>query len=157
MISDLSGIMRYMLYDTGREKVPLRQEVDFIKSYISLENLRHTKTDIISFETQGDIDQVEIEPLLFLPLIENTFKHTLHQDISDKWVKLVLTVDDDELIFQASNPKLLEDRSIERAQSGIGLVNVRKRLKLLYPDSHELLIYDENHTFTVNIIIRLNL
>lgn len=156
MINDLSGIMRYMLYDTSREKVPLRQEVDFIKSYISLENLRHTQTDIISFETQGDIDQVEIEPLLFLPLIENTFKHTVHQDISDKWVKLVLTVDDDELIFQASNPKLLENRRIKRAQSGIGLVNVRKRLNLLYPDSHELLIYDENDTFTVNITIRLN-
>ncbi|NRF40231.1 sensor histidine kinase [Pedobacter foliorum] len=156
MINDLSGIMRYMLYDTSREKVPLRQEVDFIKSYISLENLRHTQTDIISFETQGNIDQVEIEPLLFLPLIENTFKHTVHQDISDKWVKLVLTVDDDELIFQASNPKLQEDRSFKRTQSGIGLVNVRKRLNLLYPDSHELLIYDENDTFTVNITIRLN-
>jgi two-component system LytT family sensor kinase len=156
MINNLSEIMRYMLYDTGREKVPLRQEVDFIKSYISLENLRHTQTDIISFETQGNIDQVQIEPLLFLPLIENTFKHTVYQDISDKWVKLVLTVDEDELIFQTSNPQSLQDLGKEKTRKGIGLVNVRKRLNLLYPNRHELIIYDDNDTFIVNITIQLN-
>jgi two-component system, LytTR family, sensor kinase len=155
MINDLSGIMRYMLYDTGNEKVPLRQEVEFIKSYISLENLRHDQADIVDFAVQGDINGIQIEPLLFLPLIENTFKHALHQDIPDKWVKLVLAVDDYELIFQTSNPKPTPDISYDRSRSGIGLINVRKRLGLLYPGRHELVVHDEDNIFTVNLTIEL--
>jgi len=156
MINDLSGIMRYMLYDTRHEKVPLQQEVDFIKSYISLENLRHTQTDIIDFEIQGDINGIEIEPLLFLPLIENTFKHTLQQDISEKWVKLILATDYNELIFQTSNPKLSKAQNFDKSSGGIGLQNVRKRLDLLYPGRHELHIHDEDGVFTVNLTINLN-
>jgi two-component system, LytTR family, sensor kinase len=155
MIKDLSGIMRYMLYDTRREKVLLQQEVDFINSYISLENLRHTQTNIIDFAIQGNIDSIEIEPLLFLPLIENTFKHALHEDVDNKWVKLVLVADEDELVFQTSNPKAENKYSNEKTQSGIGLENVRKRLNLLYPGRHELLIHDDSAIFTVNLTIRL--
>ena len=155
MINDLSGIMRYMLYDTRNEKVPLQQEVEFIKSYIGLENLRHDKAEIIDFAVQGDIESIEIEPLLFLPLIENTFKHALHLDIPDKWVKLVLAVYDDELVFQTSNPKPLDNNKYDRSRSGIGLTNVRKRLDLLYPGRHELVIHDEADIFTVNLTIHL--
>ncbi len=155
MINDLSGIMRYMLYDTRNEKVPLLQEVGFINSYISLENLRHAQTDIIDFAIQGDINGIEVEPLLFLPLIENTFKHALHKDIPNKWVKLVLAVDDDELIFQTSNPKPPPDNGYDRSRSGIGLTNVRKRLGLLYPGRHELVIHDDVDNFTVNLTIEL--
>lgn len=155
MISNLSSIMRYVLYDTSHEKVMLQQEVEFIKSYISLENLRHTQTDIIDFAIQGDLTGIEIEPMLFLPLIENTFKHALHRNISDKWVKLVLAVDEDELIFQASNPKGQNNQDCDKSRSGIGLVNVRKRLELLYPGRHELLIHDEEGIFMVNLTIRI--
>ncbi len=155
MIKDLSGIMRYMLYDTNREKVLLQQEVDFINSYISLENLRHTQSNIIDFAIQGDITGVKIEPLLFLPLVENTFKHALHEDISNKWVKLVLAFDEEELVFQTSNPKVVKKYNNEKMQSGIGLENVRKRLHLLYPNRHELLIHDEGGIFTVDLTIRL--
>ena len=156
MINDLSGIMRYMLYDTRNEKVLLQQEVEFIKSYISLENLRHDEADIIDFAAQGDIGSIEIEPLLFLPLIENTFKHALHKDIPDKWVKLILAVYDDELVFQTSNPGRATDNSYDKSRSGIGLMNVRKRLDLLYPGRHELVIHNEADIFTVNLTIHLN-
>jgi LytS/YehU family sensor histidine kinase len=155
MINDLSAIMRYVLYDTKHDHVPLVQEVEFIRSYISLENLRHNTTDIIDFTVQGNIRGITIAPLLYLPLIENTFKHALHKDMPDKWVKLVLAADEDELVFQASNPKLVANIEYNRAQNGIGLVNVRKRLSLLYPGKHELLIYDEDDTFTVNLTIHL--
>ena len=156
MIKDLSAIMRYMLYDTRYEKVLLQQEVDFIKSYINLENLRHTQSNIIDFAIQGDITGVKIEPLLFLPLIENTFKHALHEDIADKWVRLVLVIDEDELVFQTSNPQAADKYNDAKVQSGIGLENVRKRLHLLYPNRHELLIHDEGDIFTANLTIRLN-
>jgi two-component system LytT family sensor kinase len=93
--------------------------VEFINSYISLENLRHNQSDIIDFAIQGNINGIEIIPLLFLPLIENTFKHALHEDIPNKWVKLVLSVDKDELIFQASNPKSPSPKKDNSIQNGI--------------------------------------
>ena len=79
MIADLSGIMRYVLYNAEQDKVPLQQEVDFIKSYIELENLRHNGNESIEFSVQGSIEGVSIEPLIFLPLIEKTFKHSLQK------------------------------------------------------------------------------
>jgi len=153
MITDLSGIMRYVLYETGNAKVPLQEEVNFIKSYINLENLRHDQSDIIDFSIQGNIKGIEIEPLLFLPLIENTFKHALHKDIPDKWVKLVLSADEDEMIFQTTNPKSTVNEINDKLQGGIGLLNVKQRLKLLYPGRHELVIHDDNDSFTVTLVI----
>lgn len=154
MITDLSGIMRYVLYQTGKEKVPLQSEVAFIKTYIRLENLRHNQPDIIDFSIQGEIQGKSIEPLLFLPLIENTFKHVLHKNIPDKWVKLVLSVDADEMIFQTSNPKLRVNEMGDNDQGGIGLKNVKQRLHLLYPGRHELVIHDAVDNFTVTLMIR---
>ncbi len=111
MIADLSGIMRYVLYNAEQDKVPLQQEVDFIKSYIELENVRHNSKESIEFSVQGDISNVVIEPLIFLPLIEEETPLNIRckKILPDKWVKLVLTVDDDELIFQTSNPKKADD------------------------------------------------
>jgi two-component system LytT family sensor kinase len=157
MINDLSSIMRYVLYDTANEKVPLMQEVDFIASYISLENLRHTETNLIDFSVQGSLKEIEIEPLLFLPLIENTFKHCLQIDVPHKWVKLVLTVDEDELIFQTSNPLIDSPESYDTSKSGIGLSNVKKRMELLYPDKHELVVHKDNSIYTVTLMISIKL
>lgn len=153
MITNLSAIMRYVLYDASHEKVSLQQEVAFIRSYIQLENLRHTQPDIIDFSVQGDVSRFSIEPLLFLPLVENTFKHALHTTMPEKWVKLVLAVDEDELIFQTTNA-VNPDRNIHhQAPGGIGLMNVRKRLELLYPGRNELIVHDEPNSFTVTLMI----
>ena len=153
MIADLSGIMRYVLYNAEQDKVPLQQEVDFIKSYIELENLRHNNKESIEFSIQGDISNVFIEPLIFLPLIENTFKHSLQKDMPDKWVKLVLTVDDEEIVFQTANPAITST-PVAVLEGGIGLKNVKKRLDLLYPGWHQLNIHDEENVFTVTLAIK---
>lgn len=155
MIADLSGIMRYVLYNTQQDKVLLEKEVNFIKSYIHLENVRHDNPDAIEFLIQGDISNVEIEPLLFLPLIENSFKHSLQKNLTDKWVKLALAVDEEELIFQTANPVAEGDNTIEQ-EGGIGLKNVRKRLELLYPNRHQLIVHEANNVFTVTLTLELN-
>jgi len=153
MIADLSGIMRYVLYNSQQEKVLLQKEVEFIKSYIHLENVRHDDAEAIEFLIQGDINDLEIEPLLFLPLIENAFEHSLQKVLSNKWVKLALAVDEDELIFQAANPVVT---ITPRAQEGgIGLNNVRKRLQLLYPHRHQLTVHQADEVFTVTLTIQL--
>jgi two-component system LytT family sensor kinase len=115
--------------------------------------LRHNSRESIEFSIQGDFGNVFIEPLIFLPLIENTFKHSLQKDLPDKWVKLVLTVDDEELIFQTSNPKNADD-AVADFGGGIGLKNVKKRLDLLYPGSHQLNIHEEENIFTVTLVIK---
>jgi len=152
MIADLSGIMRYVLYNTEQEKVHLQQEIDFIRSYIELENLRYDKANIIEFSVQGEIGDTCIEPLIFLPLIENTFKHSLQKDMPNKWVKIVLTVDEKELVFQTSNPNYKMEAA-KTNNGGIGLKNVKQRLQLLYPQKHTINIHDENDAFTVTLVI----
>jgi two-component system LytT family sensor kinase len=154
MIKDLSSIMRYVLYESNQDQVKLEKEVDFIRSYIQLEGFRHSHSNLIEFSTQGDISQLAIAPLLFMPLIENTFKHMLHQDVAEKWIKLVLSVDEKELIFQTSNPLVLPTTTVSK-DGGIGLKNVRKRLELLYPDKHELAIFEEDDSFVVTLVIDL--
>jgi len=154
MIKSLSSIMRYVLYESNQDKVTLDQEVAFIKSYIQLESFRHSPSGLIEFSTQGNTAQLLIEPLLFMPLIENTFKHVLQKDVTEKWVKIILCVDENEIIFQTSNPLVLADKETG-GLGGIGLKNVRKRLELLYPKRHELTILKEDNSFTVTLVINL--
>ncbi|OOQ60813.1 sensor histidine kinase [Mucilaginibacter pedocola] len=155
MIAGLSSIMRYVLYNAQQDKVHLQQEVDFIHSYIKLESIRHDNSEAIEFSVQGDVGALEIEPLLFLPLIENAFKHSLQKNLTNKWVKLALAVDEDELVFQTSNP-VAEKGTITNGEGGIGLNNVRKRLQLLYPESHQLDVHRGESIFTVTLTIQLN-
>jgi sensor histidine kinase YesM len=157
MIADLSAIMRYVLYESDHEKVPLEKEVNFIKSYLQLERIRHDDPNIIDFAIQGDVALIEIEPLLFLPLIENAFKHALQKDIPGKYVKMALVIDEDEIVFQTSNPQQKNNMDISGINDcGIGLKNVKKRLNLLYPGRHRLEIEAEDETFNVLLTIRLN-
>ncbi|MEO6631404.1 MAG: histidine kinase, partial [Mucilaginibacter sp.] len=156
MIASLSVIMRYVLYETEREKVPLEREINFITSYVQLEKIRHDEPSLIEFAVQGDPTFIEIEPLLFLPLIENAFKHALQKDIPGKYVKMAMVVDDDELIFQTSNPKQKSiANQVVPGEGGIGLKNVKKRLALLYPGRHLLEIDDTGDTFNVILTIKL--
>lgn len=154
-IANLSEIMRYVLYETRGEKVMLEKEIVFLKSYLDLECIRYADENIIQFSVQGNSDGILIEPLLFLPLIENCFKHSLQHKISGNQVQLILTIDEDEITFQTSN--LLIQKSVTgSSENGIGLHNVRKRLELLYPGKHQLVIVEEESKFIVTLTIQLN-
>ncbi len=153
MIADLSSIMRYVLYESERDKVPLEKEINFIKSYLQLERIRHDEQELIDFAVQGDPSLINIEPLLFLPLIENTFKHALQKDLPGKYVKMAMVIDEDELVFQTSNPKPAAGKT-KSEDGGIGLKNVSKRLELLYPGRHSLEIDDTGDTFNVILTIQ---
>ena len=156
MIVNLSNIMRYVLYESEHEKVPLEKEVNFIKNYIELERIRHTLADI-EFDLQGNPGNIEIEPLLFLAIIENAFKHSLATDIPGKYVKMVLAVDEDELIFQITNSCLENYSSQSLTETGgIGLKNMKKRLELLYPGRYQLDVDRHDGIFTVFLTIRFS-
>jgi len=124
-----------------------------MQNYFELERIRHTHTNVIDFRVQGDPSMTEIEPLLFLPLIENCFKHALQKDAEENPVKIILVIDADELVFQTSN-KLLKKEKNEN-YSGIGLTNVRKRLELLYGEKQEMIITQESGDYIATISIQL--
>jgi two-component system LytT family sensor kinase len=157
MIVHLSEIMRYVLYDSQQDKVSLDKEVHFIRSYIELEKIRHNRPDCIDFALQGNTDHIQIAPLLFLPFIENAFKHSLANDMIENQVRMILAVDEAELSFQVSNPLPHNSMITHNAPSGgIGLRNVKKRLELLYPGTHQLHIDKSDGNFTVFLNLRFS-
>jgi sensor histidine kinase YesM len=153
-IANLSGIMRYVLYESMAEKVLLSKEIAFMHSYIDLERLRHNQPDSIDFVVQGSPDSLLIEPLLFLPLIENCFKHALQQSVHASPISISILIDEQEITFETRNKKATLLRP--STPGGIGLKNVQKRLSLLYPNRHQLLIDEDAENFTVTLSIELH-
>lgn len=146
-IAGLSDLLRYMLYDST-EKVPLKKEWEYIVKYIELQKLRFDQPIQVNLHVGGPMDEVEIPPLLLIPFVENAFKHG---DFSgnDDHLAITLYVTSLKINFHCFNRK--GKGGSKDAGGGIGLVNVKRRLNLLYPDKHLLHIEDKPDTFTVTI------
>ena len=158
IVIKLSEMMRYMLYECNEKRVLVSKEVNYIYNYLDLEKLRQGKNVDITFETDGDISEQTIAPLMFIPFLENSFKHGLSNQISKGFVNIRLSVERNKVYFFIENSKAeklpLKDKN--RPSGGIGLVNVHRRLNLLYPDSYELNIDDTPTTYAVNLYIELD-
>lgn len=148
----LAEMMRYMLYDCNEKWVELGKEVTYISNYLELERLRQGKNADICFEVQGSVSQHRIAPLMFIPFIENCFKHGLGNNISQGFVHISLSASEDEvsLTIENSKPERLPDPLSGRS-GGIGLVNVRRRLELLYPGRYDLKIEDKPGIYQVKL------
>lgn len=151
----LSNMMSYMLYECQSDWMPLDKEIANLKNYIELEKIRYDDRLDISFEVGGAVDSVQITPLLFIPFVENAFKHGPAKNEQLSWIRMHLFVNENELDFMIEN-SLSEDKLTESGsnQSGIGLKNVRKRLELIYPAKHELII-ENGTTHLVRLKIKL--
>lgn len=142
VIIKLSNIMRYMIYDAKKERVPLVRELDYIRDYIHLEGIRlNNSFNLIN--TEGEIGKAEIAPLVFITLVENAFKHGVKDVEQNCWVTIHVHVSNQTIVFQVANRKI--SNSNGNLPSGFGLENLRKRLALSYPNGHRLEI-DENKT-----------
>ena len=141
-ILKISGIMRYMLYETDTARVPVKQEVEMINTYISLQQLKTKSEHYAPIKVVGEIDTLEIEPLLLLPLIENVFKHGTAP------LEIILTVTQGRVWLTTSN-KINVD--LKSTAGGIGLANLRRRLALLYPGRHSLELRENDGTFTATL------
>ena len=156
IVLKLSEMMRYMLYECNEPYVFLSKEVHYIKNYLDLEKLRQGKKVEIDFQVAGSISDQKIAPLMFMSFIENCFKHGLGNNISPGFVRITLNVTGQEIDARIENskpesmPKPLHARS-----GGIGLVNVRRRLDLLYSGRYSLDIEDTPNTYAVNLKIQL--
>ena len=138
MIMKLSELMRYMLYDSNQAKVPIQKEIQYLENYMDLQRLKTPNEQHISFKVIGSTDGVFIEPMLLVPLLENSFKHGDIGNHSEAWVKseLKITSKSLQLTIRNSLPKTPKKKD---KQGGIGLENIEKRLQLLYPNQHEFI------------------
>ncbi len=156
IVLKLSEMMRYMLYECNEKWVPLSKEVNYIANYLELERIRQGNRVDIKYEVKGQLGNQKIAPLMFIPFIENCFKHGLGSQISKGFVNIYLDVRGNEIDLQIENskteaiPKQLHPRS-----GGIGLVNVRRRLELLYPNRYMLQVVDSPTTYTVKLKMQL--
>ena len=148
MLTRLTGILRYILYECSQPVVPLEKEVEMIKDYVELEKIRYGDRLKMEFEINGDCRGKMIPPLILIPLVENSFKHGASKMLVQPWVNLNITVKDQFLIFLLSNSRPNE-MVVPQQNSHIGLNNVRKRLQLLYPAAHELNLAETTNSFEV--------
>lgn len=157
VVLKLSDILRYVLYESTEERVPLERELAYLKNYIDFIKLRTRRDSDITFEVNGDGSGYSIAPLLLIPFIENCFKHGMDMHITEPWVKIKIEINQDTLDFTCANSNYNRRKEKIPTDSGIGLCNAKRRLELLYPKKHVLTIKDDllKLQFVVNLKIQL--
>jgi sensor histidine kinase YesM len=151
----LSDLMRYMLYDAGK-KISLQQEVVFLESYVALQKLRFGRDVNIAFNVDlpHSATNYSIEPMLLIPFAENAFKHGTGY-VDQPFIDINLSTKENVLFFQVKNKFDQETDTSKDEISGIGLSNVRSRLALLYPGTHDLVIHTDRDLFSIHLTLKL--
>ncbi|HEV3411665.1 MAG TPA: histidine kinase [Puia sp.] len=153
VISKLSEVMRYLIYDSNHEKVELAKEIEYMQHYISLERLRLQEGVELDFEIAGRTDML-IAPLILITFLENAFKHGASNSQDQGWIRARVEVDENRLVYRIENSK--PQNSINGVKrEGIGLINVKRRLDLSYPGRYQLDIEDGETAFSVVLTIDL--
>jgi hypothetical protein len=154
LVSRLSATLKYMIFDCEAPLVSLEKELTMIKDYTELERVRYSKSLTMHVEIKGDASNKQIAPLFLIPLIENAFKHGTSQVLSNPWIHLKLAITDSFLFMDLRNSKPIGIVAGNH-KSGIGLANVKKRLQLIYPHEHSLVVKSDDASFIIQIKIPL--
>ncbi len=156
IVLKLSEMMRYMLYDCNEKEVNIEKEITYIKNYLELEKLRHGRNIAISFDIEENVGNQKIAPLLLIPFIENAFKHGTSHLVSNAYVDVKLSCSSYQIEMQVKNSKSPSVPKNEfRKNGGIGLMNVRRRLDILYPGNHVLTITESPAEYSVELKINI--
>ena len=149
-----SDMLRYQLYEANGEKIPIEKEIGYLQDYVHLQQLRKDENYRVQFNCSRDVKNFSIEPLLLIPFVENAFKHISHNAKGGNFVKLDMTRNNGYFEFVAENSCEKGGYTTEQ-HGGIGMNNVRRRLVLLYPDTHQLKIDDNGNTFKINLKLKI--
>ncbi|RZK64274.1 MAG: hypothetical protein EOO85_29975 [Pedobacter sp.] len=150
----LSQMMQYILYDCNNEVVSLKEELAFLQGYFEIEQKKFPAAKI-ELKVPEYIPDVNIPPLLFLPLVENSFKHGLHKLEDHAGVYAKISMEKNTLYFSIENECLPITASDGKIRGGIGLNNINKRLRLYYPDRFTLSIVETEQKYVVNLSIKI--
>jgi sensor histidine kinase YesM len=151
----LSDLLRYLLDEANSTKIELSKEVNFVTSYLELERVRFGKSIKISIKTKGNFDNKFISPLLIIPFIENSVKHSTGGYKHTAKIDIEMALEGDTFLLKVKNNMPQDAEANDQGFSGIGLQNVRKRLDILYGKKYSLEIEPGKDSFTIMLIINL--
>lgn len=154
-LNQLSDIMRFALYETRADKIPLHRELAYLQQYIELQKIRTSIADYVIFEQQTDDEMVEIAPMLLIPFVENAFKHAEKVVKSSGGIRIHVKLTKGFLHFECLN-HCLPETAPQSQHSGLGNELIERRIALLYPDRHRLSIEKNNGSYHVKLSIRLH-
>ncbi|RIA09526.1 histidine kinase [Flavobacteriaceae bacterium MAR_2010_72] len=155
IVMKLSGLLRFMIYESNSARIPLSAELELLQSYISLEQLRYGDRLEVSITISGAIEKFQIAPLLMLPFLENAFKHGTSRQIDQCWISFDLAIEEHTMRFKLVNSiDPIADHDYGNL-GGLGLQNVKRRLQLLYKDQHNLQLVKLDEVFVVTLDVTL--
>lgn len=158
LLLKLSELLRYSVYDSAETFVPLKDELAYIDNYIEFEKIRIGDRLVLNADVEKVNDSsIKIAPMLLIVFIENAFKHSKNTADEKIYIDISLKIWGNSILFYARNSyqKKEEEISVINKSSGFGLVNVTKRLQLLYPKQHELEIEKEESSYIVNLKLKM--
>ena len=157
VVLKISSLLDFMIYRSSQSSVKLEEEIGYIKDYISLEELRYSKLKI-NFVCMEDMANHRIAPMILQPFVENAFKHGTSKDIASPRIDIQMNfIGENQFSFTIKNSKSKYPQDDKSGYTeGIGLVNVKERLKILYPEKHSLLIEDKEDEYKVELNITLD-
>ena len=151
-LNQLSDMMRFMLYETSSELIPLSKELEYIKKYIELQKIRTSNEKYVNLAISGEEDGVMVAPALFIPFIENAFKHSTNKKIENA-IKIVLEIEKNAVTFCCLN-YFEHSESFRQTSSGLGIELIKQRLHLLYPEKHQLEIVTRENQYEVKLTLK---
>ncbi len=151
-LNKLSDIMRFMLYETKTEQIPLLKEWTYLEKYIELQKIRTANPDFVHFVLEGNAAQVRIAPMILIPFVENAFKYSEGIKTAHA-IQIKVRVDDQAVYFECKNEYLSDARSRKNEFRGLGNNLISKRLTLLYPGKHTLSVQDTDGVYGVALKI----
>ncbi|MGB0890783.1 MAG: sensor histidine kinase [Flavobacteriaceae bacterium] len=153
LVMQLSELMRYQLESSKKDTVLLKEEIEFIENYLLLEEKRLSNRCHIEFLIKGELKELKIAPMLLIPFVENAIKHGAQSTNQQSTIDISVTIENSNLHFYAVNSKPKITSVTKR--EGLGLENVKRRLNLLYPNTHVLNITNLEEEYKVNLSINL--
>ncbi len=150
----LANLMRYVIYESAENHVLLSKELEYLGDYLELQKIQLEGRGTVGLVIKGDPQGYVIAPLLLIPFVENSFKHSMDTQLDDISIDLGIDITDGVLTFEGSNTHRAEAKD-GRTPKGIGLDNTKQRLQLLYPERHELTITREDRVFNVRLTVKL--
>ncbi len=153
-VEKLSGLMRYLIYESDIKTIELSKEFEFNQNYIDLMRQRLTSKVELEVNISDIVSNFNIPPLLFIPFIENAFKHGVSYR-EKSFIKIFLKSEKDKVIFECRNSIPKRRNGDESVKGGVGVANIKKRLDLIYGDKASLKMTDENDVFIVSLTIPL--
>jgi two-component system LytT family sensor kinase len=153
-LNELANLLRFMLYEVKTEKISLLKEIAYIENYVRLQKIRSANPNFISLAVKGTVGNQQIAPLIFIPLVENAFKH-LSDKISDDSIKIDFEVSETWVLFRCGN-KRKQPGAEHVEEGGLGLNIIRQRLELIYKGRHHMEINKDDKCYEVTLKLFLD-